>query len=246
MIMSSRTSSILLNRVTGKVFHYKRERGVRHGDPLSPLPFVLAADLLQSIVNSALSRGFFRLPLVRGGGTDFLIIQYVDDTLLVMEACPRQLLALKSILNTFAASTGLRVNFQKSIIYLVNVEHEEMEILAQTFGCEIGGFPFTYLGLPLGPNKPSVEDWLPLVQRIERRLVSTSQFLNQAGRLEMVNSVLSTLPTFCVIVINLPPTIKKMIDKYKKHCMWRGSDLNAKKPLWQLGTWQQDQKRKEV
>jgi hypothetical protein len=71
-----------------------------------------------------------------------------------------------------------------------------MEILAQTFGCNIGTYPFTYLGFPLGPNKPNVEDMLPLVQRIERRLVSTSNFLNQAGRLEMVNSVLSSLATF--------------------------------------------------
>jgi hypothetical protein len=114
-----------------------------------------------------------------------------------------------------------------------------MEILAQTFGCQIGGYPLTYLGLPIGPSKPHADYLLPLVQRIERRLVSTSQSLNQAGRMEMVNSVLSALPTFCMSVINLPPTIKSMIDKYMKHCMWRGSDLNAKKPplaAWKLAT----------
>jgi hypothetical protein len=52
MIMGSGTSTILLNRVSGKVFHCRR--GVRQGDPLSPLLFVLVGDLLQSIVNSAL------------------------------------------------------------------------------------------------------------------------------------------------------------------------------------------------
>jgi retron-type reverse transcriptase len=51
MIMNSGTSAILLNGVHVKVFHYRR--GVREGNPLSPLLFVLAADLLQSIVNSA-------------------------------------------------------------------------------------------------------------------------------------------------------------------------------------------------
>lgn len=28
----------------------------------------------------------------------------------------------------------------------------------------------------------------------------------------------------------LPKTIIKQIDKYRKHCLWRGSDLNSKKP----------------
>jgi hypothetical protein len=40
-----------------------------------------------------------------------------------------------------------------------------MEILANTFGCQIGSYPFTYLGLPLGPNKPKADDMLPLVQK---------------------------------------------------------------------------------
>jgi hypothetical protein len=51
-ILSSGTSAVLLNGVPDKVFHC--QRGVRQGDPLSPLPFVLVADLLQSIVNKAM------------------------------------------------------------------------------------------------------------------------------------------------------------------------------------------------
>jgi hypothetical protein len=133
-------------------------------------------------------------------------------------------------LNDFVDSTGLRVNFNKSNIYPINVDQGKMEILTQTFGCKIGSYPFTYLGLPLGPNKPNMEDMLPFVQIIERRLVSTSNYINQADKLEMVNSVLSSLPTFYMTIIKLPPIIIRMIKKYKKHCFWRGSDLNDKKP----------------
>jgi hypothetical protein len=74
-------------------------------------------------------------------------------------------LTLKVILNTFAASTGLRVNYQKSNIYPVNVDQDKMEILANTFGYQVGSYPFTYLGLPLVPNKPKADDMLPLVQK---------------------------------------------------------------------------------
>jgi hypothetical protein len=43
-------------------------------------------------------------------GNDFPIIQYVDDTLVVLKAEAKQLICLKAMLNTFADSTGLRVN----------------------------------------------------------------------------------------------------------------------------------------
>jgi hypothetical protein len=122
----------------GRVFHYKR--GVRQGDPLYPLLFVLAADLLQSIVNSAKQRGILNLPLPTRYGTDFPIVQRPYDTLLVLEARPRQLLALKALLHTFVESTGLKVNNQKSYIYPINVSDEKMSILSITFGYHIGSF----------------------------------------------------------------------------------------------------------
>jgi hypothetical protein len=50
-ILSSASTSVLLNRVPGK--NINCQRGVKQGDPLSPLLFVLAADLLQCVINRA-------------------------------------------------------------------------------------------------------------------------------------------------------------------------------------------------
>jgi hypothetical protein len=72
----------------------------------------------------------------------------------------------------------------------------------------------------MSASKPKVDDFFPLIQRIEKRLLSTSIFLNQAGRIEMVNAVLSALPTFFMDNVKFPPFVYRHIDKYRKHCMW--------------------------
>jgi hypothetical protein len=116
-----------------------------------------------------------------GYTSDFPILQYADDTLLVMEACPQQLFALKAILHTYTDSIGLKVNYVKSIMILINVPPERLAYLAATFQCQTGSLPFTYLGLRLSNTKPTIQDCLPLTHRVEKRLINTSIFLNQGA-----------------------------------------------------------------
>lgn len=107
---------------------------------------------------------------------DFPVVQYADDTLIVMQACAKQLFYLKGILNTFADSNGWRVNFHKSLMIPINVPSTKMEIFSRTFGCQQGSLPFTYLGLPLGISKPKIMDYFLLIQHVERRLASCASF----------------------------------------------------------------------
>jgi hypothetical protein len=80
---------------------------------------------------------------------------------------------------------------------LINVDEQRLLHLANTFGCVTGTLPLTYLGLPLGTTRPSVQDLshlTPVVDQIERRLNASAGFLDNGGRLQLVNSVLSSLP----------------------------------------------------
>ena len=44
---------------------------------------------------------------------------------------------------------------------------------------------------------------MPLVSRVEKRLLTCSNFLSQAGKLEMVNYVLSSLLTFVLSTLKI-------------------------------------------
>lgn len=72
------------------------QEGSEAGDPLSPLLHVLGGDLLQSAVNALLAAGEIKLPIITND-PGFPIIQYADDTLLIMQADLAQVLALKDL-----------------------------------------------------------------------------------------------------------------------------------------------------
>jgi hypothetical protein len=63
---------------------------------------MLVADLLQSILNKTKDLNLLKLPLPIRCTNDFLIVQYANDTLIIMEAYSRQLLTLKALLHPFS------------------------------------------------------------------------------------------------------------------------------------------------
>ena len=154
-----------------------------------------------------------------------------------MKAYQRELFCLKGLLQSFSNSTGLKINYAKSSMVPLNITNDHAEMLAQTFGCRLATLPFTYLGLPLGTTKPRVDDYMPLMNKTERRLSSISSMLTYAGRLQLVNSVLSSLPTYTMCSLDIPVTVIEYIDRARRLCLWRGSDINAKTPpkaAWDL------------
>jgi hypothetical protein len=122
-------------------------------------------------------------------------------------------------MNTFAGSIGLKVNYAKSSMIPINIVPDRLARLATTFNCQVGSLPFTYLGLPLSDSKPTIQECIPLVHQVERRLISTTMFLTQGRKLLMVNSVLSSMPTFYMGAVKVPIEILNQIDRYGRHCL---------------------------
>lgn len=214
---SSGKSSVLLNSTPGRQFLCKC--GVRQGDPLSPLIFVLAADLLQAAINDAFTRGLLQLP-IPVPDNDYPVIQYADDTIVIMPAELDQAEHMKKILQDYALSVGLYINFHKSTLVPINTPSERATQLADLFGCEIGQMPFTYLGLSMGTTRPSVMDLMPLVASVERHLSTAASLLDYGSKLTLVNSVVTSLAIYAMCSIKIPPKILEHLDKLRRHCLW--------------------------
>jgi hypothetical protein len=82
-VVDSGTLSVKINDTVG--YYFKSRKGVRQGDPLSPLLFNLAADGLAKMIQTTQRNGLIK-GLIREyikDGVD--ILQYADDTILCME-----------------------------------------------------------------------------------------------------------------------------------------------------------------
>jgi hypothetical protein len=71
-----------------------------------------------------------------------------------------------------------------------------------------------YLGLPISNLKLRKSDILEWVEKIADRLPSwKASLLNLAGRTTLVKSVLSAIPVYLLIALNVPRWVVKTIDK---------------------------------
>ena len=168
---------------------------------------------------------------------DFPVVQYADDTIVIMPACPEQITVMKDILDTYAQSTGLHINYHKSVMIPINLSEEAAQSTAALSGCDIGKMPFTYLGLPLGTTRPTVQDLMPLVDRIERSLTANFMMMSYSGRTSVINSLLTSIATFSMCALKLPTKILDHIDKIRRHCLWnkKTEDGEHCKPLNCMG-----------
>jgi hypothetical protein len=98
--------------------------------------------------------------------------------LVILQEDAQYFYASKSIMHSFADSTRLEVNYNKSHMMPMNMMPQRLNHFANSIQCKTRSLPFAYLGLPLGITKPSLEFLLPMVQRVERSLCGIVDFLD--------------------------------------------------------------------
>ncbi|CAL4903287.1 unnamed protein product [Urochloa decumbens] len=149
---------------------------------------------------------------------------YADDTLVLVRAEEGQVRRLKHLLNTFAAATGLVINYHKSTFVPIHVDPSRAAELAAVLGCPVATFPQSYLGLPLSNKKLPAAVLDALAVKVERCIPSWRVHLpNRGGRLTLVNTVLTAQLTYAAAALLLPkPTIEK-VDKPRRGMLWKGA-----------------------
>jgi hypothetical protein len=137
--------------------------------------------------------------------------------------------ALRVVLNLFADMSGLKVNFQKSLLVGVNISDSWLTEAASILNCKVGKIPFLYLGLSIGGDPRKLVFWEPAVANIKSRLLGwQSRFLSFGGRLTLLKSVLSSIPVYALSFFKAPSGIISLIESLFINFFWGGSEDNRK------------------
>ncbi|CAD6213646.1 unnamed protein product [Miscanthus lutarioriparius] len=208
------------------------KRGLRQGDPLSPYLFLLVAETLQCMIKA--NTNSITHPICVG--QPCAVLQYADDTLIVLKGDLQDIRTLKVLLDQFASMIGLHINYAKSTVVPIHMAEDTVQ--ACELGCRREGFPQTYLGLPLSVNKLSTSAHTPYIQKADKYLASwQASLLNTMGRVVLVNSVLDSQLVYFTSSLPLPTSVIQQMDKRRRAFMWSGKTDGKASPSKCLVAW---------
>jgi len=220
LLLSSASTKIICNGSPGRRICHAR--GLRQGDPLSLLLFVLGMEALNALFKLAETRGLFTYLDSRITDRAFL---YADDVILFCAARQQDLVVARGILDLFAAASGLHSNIKKCLVTPIQCGLEETVTLVRFFPAKLSPLPITYLGIPLAVGHLKKSTLQPLVDKVAGCLPAwKAKFLSKAGRCVLVKTTLSAIPVHTALAITISPWVIQCIDKLRRAFLWAGTD----------------------
>ena len=143
--------------------------GIRQGDPFSPYLFTIAMEGLSCLIEEEVRNGDLRVPSY--GDVHVSHILFADDLIIFFKDDLTSSQRVASLLHRFSHYSGLRLNNDKSRVYIgARVMHRTM--ILENLQVKEGDLPTPYLGLPLISSALKKPHCQPIINKIKKRFES--------------------------------------------------------------------------
>ena len=111
---------------------------------------------------------------------------------------------LVRMLRCFAIISRLQVNFHKSLMIGVGIDHSLVLLIAANIFSLYSTLPFIYLDFPFGASPRRISTWNPLIKIKNKLALWKGRVLSQAGCLALIKSTLTSLPLYFASIFCIP------------------------------------------
>ena len=198
----------------------KVESGVRQGDPLSCILYVLVIE--------SLARRLIAAPELKGfsyGGLERLLVclLFADDTAVSIRN-QGEADVLRRILGVFEKASGQRVNWDKSLLLKLGNPPE-----VRIPGASVLGHKevVTYLGIPVGVeiSEGISQRWEGMVEAMRKKARRwLAAHLSLRGRVLVANSVVLAMPRYLLKFLRLPGARLQQMESIYWGLVWDDKD----------------------
>lgn len=197
-------------------------RGIRQGDPLSAYIFILCGEVLSRLFRAGQDSGDLTGVKIGQHCPHINHLLFADDIIFFTKATAECCESLASILKDYERASGQIINAAKSSIFFSSkTPQATRDWVKLVLGIDKEVGVGKYLGLPELFTRRKWDLFSSIVDKIKLRAVAWStRRLSSAGKLTMLKSVLSGIPTYPMSCFQLPVGLCDQIQAALTRFWW--------------------------
>ncbi|CAN1226181.1 LINE-1 retrotransposable element ORF2 protein [Linum grandiflorum] len=222
--LSTTSYSVLVNGIPSTTFH--PSRGLRQGDPLSPLLFALCTEGLISLFRDSITNNQLSGIRLNRHCPVLSHILFADDTFVFLQASNQECSSLLQLLGNYERSSGQRVNLSKSAIYFSsNTPQWLTSSISNQLQVPNLNICTRYLGLPTHISRSRAATFRYIEDRVSHVLQGwKSKNLSPAGMEVLIKSIASAIPCYAMSMFRFPKGLCTRLNKMIARFWWGASD----------------------
>ncbi|XP_042515374.1 uncharacterized protein LOC122089747 [Macadamia integrifolia] len=165
----------------GSVGYFGVGRGLRQGDPISPMLFIIAEEVLCRGLTNLVAKKRLKALNDPCGAATLVHSLFTDDIFIFSNASIRYVKNLKLFLSKYEDFSGQKINIEKSKIFLGPITARRKQAIIDVLKIPVCNFPTKYMGMKIFKGRVRKEALLPILDKIKSRLAGWK------GNLEELN-----------------------------------------------------------